>query len=359
MKKILFTTIFLLLLSALSAQVVYFEGNLREAVAKAKRENKLVMVLASATWCGPCKKLTGEIMTDKSVGDYFNAKLVTLKYYLDVADPDKIMETFGVRVYPTMIILDGNGKEMIRTSGGSNTPADFLKKISAITDIRNTPESWEKRIREDSTEILNYLVYLGDTYRTKEARIKLGEYLEKLPIELTFSPDWFAYYRKNVVKFPSPVITLMLDNKKQIQGMIGKEEYEKFLLQKAAYFLSMKTNNKFYDRQVLEDLIDTLETIPVMKESDYIPFLKKNMKAIDDRNFDKVYRDAFRRMKRADYFTKNGMINTVGMIGIQKRGMKKSDPCFTALFNEAIRYEENEAYRERLVKSRDKLMEKE
>ena len=50
MKRIFSVIVMLLISSSLMAQVQFETGNLKEAIAKAKAENKLVMIMASATW---------------------------------------------------------------------------------------------------------------------------------------------------------------------------------------------------------------------------------------------------------------------------------------------------------------------
>ena len=50
MKKIFHVVVMLLISSSLMAQVKFEQGDLKEAIAKAKAENKLVMIMGSATW---------------------------------------------------------------------------------------------------------------------------------------------------------------------------------------------------------------------------------------------------------------------------------------------------------------------
>lgn len=50
MKKISFVLLFLLVSVSAMAQVKFQDLAIKEAVAKAKAENKLVMILASTTW---------------------------------------------------------------------------------------------------------------------------------------------------------------------------------------------------------------------------------------------------------------------------------------------------------------------
>lgn len=50
MKKLFLVAAFFICSVAAMAQVSFFSGSLKEAVEKAKKENKKVLVLASATW---------------------------------------------------------------------------------------------------------------------------------------------------------------------------------------------------------------------------------------------------------------------------------------------------------------------
>ena len=50
MRKLLFIMMTLLVSSNVMAQVQFESGNLKESIAKAKAENKIVMIMCSATW---------------------------------------------------------------------------------------------------------------------------------------------------------------------------------------------------------------------------------------------------------------------------------------------------------------------
>ena len=57
MKKVLLFLLVMLSLSAFAAEgdgVKFFEGSFRQALAKAKKEKKLIMFDAYTSWCGPC-----------------------------------------------------------------------------------------------------------------------------------------------------------------------------------------------------------------------------------------------------------------------------------------------------------------
>lgn len=50
MKKVFFAIVMMFATSSLMAQVTFESGSLKDAVAKAKAEGKMVMVIGSATW---------------------------------------------------------------------------------------------------------------------------------------------------------------------------------------------------------------------------------------------------------------------------------------------------------------------
>lgn len=50
MRRLFLVTAFLMSSIAVMAQVKFFNGSIKEAMKKAKAENKNIMVLASTTW---------------------------------------------------------------------------------------------------------------------------------------------------------------------------------------------------------------------------------------------------------------------------------------------------------------------
>jgi thioredoxin 1 len=73
MKKLL-SILFLALLTlpafAEGDGVNFFEGSFRQALAKAMKEKKMVMLDAYTSWCGPCKVLKNKVFPNKELGEY-------------------------------------------------------------------------------------------------------------------------------------------------------------------------------------------------------------------------------------------------------------------------------------------------
>jgi len=120
-----------------------FTDNLDEALAKAKAEGKLVYACFSGSdWCGWCKKLEGEVFAKPEFlpaveKDYVLVFIDTprnkgvLSERAKKENP-KLVKKYGIRGFPTALILDGDGKKVGETGyrkGGAKAYAEHLLSI--------------------------------------------------------------------------------------------------------------------------------------------------------------------------------------------------------------------------------------
>lgn len=111
--------------------------NKAKEVAKEKGLPILVDFTGS-DWCIWCIRLDENILSKKDFVEYANKNLVLLK----VDFPRKTEQSkevkkanndlaakYGVRGFPTVVILDKNGKEVGRTGYQNMTPAEYVKHI--------------------------------------------------------------------------------------------------------------------------------------------------------------------------------------------------------------------------------------
>jgi thiol:disulfide interchange protein len=90
--------------------IQFFKGTFKEALAKAKKENKLVMMDCYTTWCGPCKMLKSQVFVDKTLGDYMNQKYVCIAVDYENGEGPSVAQQYPVEGYPTLFFLDAAGK---------------------------------------------------------------------------------------------------------------------------------------------------------------------------------------------------------------------------------------------------------
>jgi thiol:disulfide interchange protein len=108
---------------------IWMEQDLEKALAKAKAENKLVLVDTYAEWCAQCKELDHKTWPQADVQAWLTQNAVPVRIDTDKVRPD-LAKKLEIRSYPTVILMDANGKELRRSLGFQPAPEmlAFLKK---------------------------------------------------------------------------------------------------------------------------------------------------------------------------------------------------------------------------------------
>ena len=99
--------------------------DLEGALARALPGNKLVLVDTYAGWCAQCKELDETTWPDPQVAAWIKDNAVAVRIDTDKARKD-LAPKLGIRSYPTVILLDAQGREL-RRSLGFQKPAEMLK----------------------------------------------------------------------------------------------------------------------------------------------------------------------------------------------------------------------------------------
>lgn len=228
MKKI----IVLLLLTIASAPVfsqgVAFEhGTFKEALEKAKKENKIVFLDCYTTWCSPCKWMTKEIFPQKEVGDYFNEHFVNLKLDCEKGEGIEIAKKYGITAYPTLLFIDTNGETLHKLVGGK--PAeDLIKGAENAVD----PSKRIKVIAERYTNgernlefVLNYISLLDAAYDTKKSKEVSKELVSRLPIEKFGNKNMFKVLANSNVNYASKEYKYVLKNQVNLLAKVDSTQY--------------------------------------------------------------------------------------------------------------------------------------
>ena len=120
-----------------------FTDNLDEALAKAKAEGKLVYACFSGSdWCYWCKKLEKEVLSDPLfvagvMDDYVlvfidspeNKALLSDRAK---AENEKLTKKYGIRGFPTALILDGDGNRIGKTGYRQGGAAEYVKHLKSF-----------------------------------------------------------------------------------------------------------------------------------------------------------------------------------------------------------------------------------
>ncbi len=139
----------LLLLTATFAAftLVAAEGgwltDLSKAQERAKAEKKLVLLdFTGSDWCPPCKSLHNTVLVSPEFTKFAKDNLVLVEVDFPRSKPQsadlkaanrKLSDKFNIEGYPTVIVLDANGKELFREVGFGGTPAkDYVAKLAKL-----------------------------------------------------------------------------------------------------------------------------------------------------------------------------------------------------------------------------------
>ncbi|BDS06956.1 hypothetical protein NT6N_19960 [Oceaniferula spumae] len=114
------------------------------AVAKAKKENKSVMVeFTGSDWCPPCIMMHKKVFSKSEFVKQASKNFILVKIDIPNKDPElkkknsAVLQKYGVRGVPTVILFDKEGKEFTRFSASQFPDVDKF--------IAHLNESLEKK----------------------------------------------------------------------------------------------------------------------------------------------------------------------------------------------------------------------
>lgn len=140
--KSLFATAAVVLSSFCAAQAAEWGTDVPKAVAKAKAENKLVVLdFTGSDWCGWCRRLKAEVFDTPEFEAYAAKNLVLVE--LDFPrkkelDPElkaknrALATKYGVQGYPTLWVLDGRGMPVGKLGYMEGGPKPFIAELAKL-----------------------------------------------------------------------------------------------------------------------------------------------------------------------------------------------------------------------------------
>lgn len=99
-----------------------------QALAKAKKENKMVFMNVYAVWCGPCKLLQKTTFKTDKVADSFNKSFVNINVDAEKGEGIELSRRYDVTAHPLMLVISPSGKVEKRILG-------YVKEDQLIKEV--------------------------------------------------------------------------------------------------------------------------------------------------------------------------------------------------------------------------------
>lgn len=95
---------------------LWIEQDYEQALTKAKAEGKVVLVDTYAEWCAQCHELDEKTWPDAALQAWIKQHAIAVRIDTDKVRPD-LAPKLGIRSYPTILVLDAEGRELKRSLG--------------------------------------------------------------------------------------------------------------------------------------------------------------------------------------------------------------------------------------------------
>lgn len=285
--------------------IVFEELTLAQAVEKAKAENKLVFVDMYTAWCTPCKLMDKEVYPMKEMGDYFNPKFVSVKYDAERSEEGRyVNEKYGVKAYPTYIILDGNG-ELLHMFAGGTVGLGFIDKMEESFNPSIAFGDLQKRYNagdRDKVLVANYIKSLQGTFTVDVSKMAEAFADSLWGEELVFEEALYLF--DDFARMGSKRSDYLFDNLELFCDRIGREKIDVVLKKKfEAYYASI------LGRQMVPNEAD------IAKRNNLIDELGlSNAESLE------IYKSAV-----SSYISKEGVDNVYEAINRHAAGLEKND----------------------------------
>jgi thioredoxin-related protein len=116
-----------------------WKTDLNEALAVAKKENKVVLIdFTGSDWCQWCKKLSDEVFSKEEFEKFADKNLVLVKvdFPRNIEQSNatkfynqKLANMYGVEGYPTVILLDKNGRGLLKTGYMEGGVLNYIQQL--------------------------------------------------------------------------------------------------------------------------------------------------------------------------------------------------------------------------------------
>ncbi|WP_369978846.1 thioredoxin family protein [Xanthomonas bundabergensis] len=144
-----------------SAGIAWREGDVDDAFAEAREQNKPVLLYWGAAWCPPCNRLKATLFKDPAFIARTRA-FVAVHLDGDSQGAQAWGERFGIKGYPTIIVLRPDRSEVTRLAGDSDTTRLAEALRVAATRTTTSAQLLQKALQAPATLDADDWTLLGE-----------------------------------------------------------------------------------------------------------------------------------------------------------------------------------------------------
>lgn len=187
-----------------SAQINFQDMTWKDALKKAKSEDKILFLSGTTSWCEPCQLLNQYTFSDLEVANFFNSNFINLQLDMEEYPGVELTETYDIRIYPAMLFINSKG-EIVHRGCGAMDANELLELGNSALGSENllsqTKIFYEGEYSTDF--LLGYLATLEEVCLDAErlaqdllAKVTLEELTSDHAFVLLESYQWDVFSRE-------------------------------------------------------------------------------------------------------------------------------------------------------------------
>ena len=114
-------------------EINYYNKTWAEIKARAKKEHKYIFIDCYTDWCGWCKVMDKETMTQPEIVNTLNSRFVAVKMDMEHGEGIQMAMKYHVNGFPSFLVFDENGRYVYQSAGYQKL-AEFSKMLADATD---------------------------------------------------------------------------------------------------------------------------------------------------------------------------------------------------------------------------------
>lgn len=261
--RFIYLSLLILFIHAGNAQNQFVHDNLsyKDALVKAKQENKPVFVMLYATWCPHCNAMKNGTLKDATVMTFLESNYVCVWKDIDKPEGLALKTKFDTKSLPSFLILDAN-ETVLYNLKGEIKPAEFLYEIKNALDPKMQLPYLEKQFLADPSNANKCLAYLNALRKGRE-RVDLSKathtYLStQSDAQLLTEMNW-RIIANGVSDIKSHEFQYVLQHQKEFEKVASPDRVEKKIINIVTELLrpyteSLDTINYYKQREIAKTI---------------------------------------------------------------------------------------------------------